>query len=768
MVEGQEMRSIDVQVEAERRRGREARKKSAAYRLAWDMQQRLVKGVLEVISGGDPFRKRFASHHMLWLFAASHGFASQLLDQGDVEDANRWGRYIQTGSFDQGEDWFDLPGRYAIDGPTGVGKSAMANVLMAHVVNSFKAAGDRLTKGSRAVLYCCSNVDLLVACWNQLEAMGVDMAYVALVCTDEERKPEGIPSVNRADALACPVVLCTQQKVGKLSTLHHRAFGQDKTRLRSTLDDLLRFQGKDRFGLWDEAFHAADIAALNSQDLLSANSEIKIRGLVEEAVGRADVAAAADHLSSICRQMAAARSGSSRTTDALKRKGRQLNTDLVESSGYKWLGERLAVANQHGSQATIEQLAEISSAGLQVFSFPTTTGKTARVQLVQPVAKVDPLFKRVLVLDASYRVALLSASDCTIQPSRRLNCADVLSGDDRLIPKEFCNVHVTFCRGHSGRHHMEANKKNRLGMIRRQVKRILEHVPPEQKFLICTFKAPDEKDLINGRVLRNGRLITPVDWITEIQTELEAQGVPSWKQRAEFVTWGMHRGLNNWRDIRYGFAIGLLSRAWDGDLHPKAKALEGDLIDAGKTVVANAQAEGVLAEMAADMQQLIGRLYCRETFAVDGMDAGQSGETRFWVEMFEPHTRRPLQLDTSPLAKRLRDVMPGVRLSTSGNPDLDIEDEQRQLERQIAKASAAPSAEDQFKAAALRWVAGLNGAAINTNELNAGVKADDQVKPLLEAVGEKTLRRGIAAAKQQLIDEGLYVAKTSRYLVAAR
>ena len=466
--------------------------------------------------------------------------------------------------------------------------------------------------------------------------------------------------------------------------------------------------------------------------------------------------------------MAAAKSGSSRTADALQRKGKQLISELVDASGYQWLAERLGADKQHGSQATLEQLAEISSAALQVFSFPSTTGKTARVQLVQPVAKVDPLFKRVLVLDASYRIALLSASDCTIQPSRRLSCADVLNGDDRLVPKEFRDVHVTFCRGHSGRHQMEANKKNRLGMIRRQVKRILEHVPPGEKFLICTFRPPDESELTWGKVLRDGKLIAPVDWISEIKAELEAQGVPDWQTQAQFVTWGMHRGLNTWRDIRYGFAIGLLSRAWDGDLHPKTKALEGDLIDAGKTAVANAQREGVLAEMAADLQQLIGRLHCRETVAVDGMDAGQSGETWFWLEMFEPHTRKPLQLDTSPLAKRLREVMPGIRLSTSGNPDLDAEDEQRQLETQIAKAQAAPSAEEQFKAAALRWVAALEGAAINTNDLTAGVKADDQVKPLLDAVGEKTLRRGIAAAKQQLIDEGLYVAKTSRYLVGTR
>lgn len=766
------------QARAQSKRGQEAQQKSDSYRMAVDLQQRLchravrfiarLEGQVEPSAALAQVSKVFARDHLMWLVAASHGFASQLMSKADVEEANRWARYIQTGSFEEGEDWFDPAGRYAIDGPTGVGKTVLAAAALAEVVSRYKAAGNQLMRGNRAALYCCSNIDLLVDCWNQLKGMGVDMSYVALICNDDERTPDHIPSPNRADALGCPVVLCTQQRITKLSTLHHRATGSEKARLRTTLQELLHFQEKDRFGIWDEAFHSADITALNSKALLSANSEIKIRGYVEEAIDRPDVASAAAYLKSICRQMSASRSGASRTTDALQRKGKQLESELVEASGFTWLAQQLGGDKQLGSQATLKQLAEISSAPLQVFSFPTVTGKKAQVQLVQPVARVDPMFKRVVVLDASYRIALLSASDRTIKASHRLNCADVLEGAERLIPKEFRDLHVTFCRGHSGRHRMEANAKNRFAMIRRQVSRIKQHVPPTERFLICSFKLPEPGELVGGKVFRDGKLVTPVDWFAEIKSELQAQEVPDWESRAEFVSWGMHRGRNCWRDIRYGFAIGLLSRAWDGDLHPHAKALEGDLIDAGKTVVANAQRDGALAEIAADLQQLIGRLHCRETEKVDGMNSGQSGETWFWVEMFEPHTRRPLQLETSALAQRLREVLPGIRLSTSGNPELYEEEEAKRKEREAAKAAAPPSAEEQFKTAALRWIAGLNGATINTRDLSAAVKEDPSCLELVKTVNEKTIRRGVAAAKAQVIRQGLYVAKTTRSLVAVR
>jgi hypothetical protein len=590
------------------------------------------------------------------------------------------------------------------------------------------------------------------------------MSYVALTYSEDERGPADIPRLEGAEALSRPVVLCSQQRINKLSTKHNRAEGPEKARLRTALQNLLQFGGKDRFGLWDEAFHSADIAAIGSAALLSANSLIKLNGLVEESGNRRDVVAAADQLKSICRQMAAARSGASRTSNALDRKGKELTVEIVEASGYQWLAERLGLLSEHGSQATVKQLAEVSGCALQVYSFPSNTGTQAKLQLVQAVAKVDPMFKRVVVLDASYRIAVLSASDRTIRPSNRLSCADVTKGHDRLIPKEFRDVHVTFCRGHSGRHNMEASRKNRAGMIRRQVERIAEHVPSTERFLICTFKGPDPEELLQGhKVLRNGRLVNPVDWISEIKAELQAQAIPNWKERAEFVTWGMHRGRNCWRSIRYGFALGLMSRQWSGDLHPRAKALEGDLIHAGQTAVANAQQEGVLAELAADIQQLLGRLHCRNTLKVAGRNAGQSGETWFWLEMFEPRTRKALRLETSPLAHRLREVMPGIRLNTSNSEGLD-EDERES--RESKKAASGPTAEEQFKAAALKWIAAQNGSQVNSVDLTAAVKADEACRELLSRVNDKTLRRGIAAAKKELLASGRWEAKSSRCLVA--
>jgi hypothetical protein len=198
-------------------------------------------------------------------------------------------------------------------------------------------------------------------------------------------------------------------------------------------------------------------------------------------------------------------------------------------------------------------------------------------------------------------------------------------------------------------------------------------------------------------------------------------------------------------------------RIWTGDLHLKTKVLEGDLVNVGQTVVPNAQADGPSAEIAADLQQLIGRLCCRNTTRVDGEESGQSGEAFFWMEMYEPGTRRGLSLDGL-IPTRLSKEMPGIRFAVGEGGKVVA------TKAPIARATptVAPS-EQQFMDAALAWVAGYQGEVLNTAVLTAAVR--DRCAELAATVNPKTLKRGIAKAKQRLVDDGQWKAETSRTLI---
>lgn len=297
---------------------------------------------------------------------------------------------------------------------------------------------------------------------------------------------------------------------------------------------------------------------------------------------------------------------------------------------------------------------------------------------------------------------------------------------------------------------MEKDRKMRHDMIQRQVKRIAQHVPGDQLFLICTFKDRDQPDPGSDRRLRG------VCWVEEIKRELKRQGVTSWEERAVFVTWGRHKGRNTWRHIRYGFAFGVTQRTWSGDLHLKAKALEGDLVNVGETTVPNAQVEGPASEIAADLQQLIGRLHCRNTTRVDGQLSGQSGETWFWLEMYEPGTRRGLAMD-GVIPRRLQEAMPGIRFA--------IGDEGKVVKTMppAELMLAAPSAEQQFMDAALEWMAEYQGEVLNTADLTAAVR--EQCAELVGTVNPKTVARGIAKAKEQLVRSGGWESVSARRLI---
>jgi hypothetical protein len=596
------------------------------------------------------------------------------------------------------------------------------------------------------VLYSASSVDLLVDAWHQLQSLGVGMGQVALIYSEEEREPVGIDSVKGKDLGLYPLVLCTQQRIQELSTGNNRKIGQRD--FYSLLQQMMSFQGKERCGIWDEAFHSADVAALSHKQIATAAAVIRTNELLDlaEEEGRADVAKAAEQLLGVHRRLAAVRSGVSRSP-IRNRTGRSLDVELIEASGFQWLADELRDGHPDASN-TLEIFRDMSASALQVFSIPPVVANGKITHLVQPVARVDPMLKRVLVLDASYRISVLSASDRTVKESSRLTCADVVGKGPRLLPKVFDRVVVNLCRGPSGRGGMESDRKKRQGMIQRQVSRILRFVPEGEPFLICTFKD-------RGRLKRkNGRQLKTIHWIEEIKAELARQGVANWEERASFVTWGMHKGRNCWRHIKYGFAFGVTQRSWTGDLHLKAKALEGDLVNVSRTLVPNAQGEGVSAEIAADLQQLIGRLFCRNTTRVEGLTAGQSGETTFWLEIFEQRTSRELALG-GPIPTRLREVMPGIRfvVGEGGEAVSEVKPEVK---------AAKPSMEQQFMAAALAWVAKQQGDQLNTADLTAAVRTE--CSDALATVNPKTLSRGIAKAKQQLVAGGEWEATTSRIL----
>lgn len=715
-------------------------------------------------------RETLGVAHLLWLAAGSYAAASLLMDPEQVEEADRWARHVETGKREgfasAGSAYFTPPGRAALPGVTGVGKSALALGALAVVEERWRGAGGRQGPGATGMLYATASRQLLRDAYNALAAMGVDMQNVGVIYTeedlDEDDEVDGAASelvLTSPEELSSKViVLCTQQMIGSLSR-KKRLLTTQRTinaEIRRWLDDdsaesseltlekLLAFQGAERRCVWDEAFLSMDASVVGCEwieDLIQ-----KLRRPAFRRIENIQVQEALAQLDAFYIDLGKARSGITRSK---KKRGRVIDWSMRCFSGMKTLIELLKQSGEKSEAACLKRLMKMALLDVKVSVAPSPAIDES-VFIVQPIPRVDSSLKRVLILDASYRISVLAKSDRTVREVPVMQAlATAGLGGEKVAPKSFERVHLRLAKGPAGRVKMEKSAKTRRALIRRQVERITANVPDSEPFLVITF--------------RKKKGIRAVDWKQEIRDELDRQGVPDWRNRLALIHWGQHRGRNSWSHIKYGFAVGVVHRQWGGDLHIRVKTLEGDLVHMDRTRLANAAGEGVVSEVASDLIQLLGRLHSRVTRAEKAMESSLAGVTHFWVEMCEPGTAAAVLADSSPLLQLVDEAMPGIQVTLPSSRAKAAADETEGADGR-ALIPEGVSAEELISVLVIRWVSGYRGETFTSMNLLAHLRED---RPgLMGSVTMKTYQRAIQRAMPEVEQMGWEKA-TSRTWVRA-
>ena len=575
-----------------------------------------------------------------WLGVAAHALCSQLLEEGEAQECQRWFSHaVHDPKTDEPLQWVDAPGRYVVAGPTGVGKTVLAASMCVEVIERTKQAHGKRRLGTTGVIYSAGSVALLNDLWLVLEAMGCDMTQVAAYYRPKEHQPSFHMSPTPRGQVEqrfaeCPVVLVTQQWLNHLSREE-----------RDILEQVLQFQpgGPRRAGIWDEAFDRYDITArLTLRNLQGLVGEIRGKRLAQhdDSAIRNGAAVFLEIAESFEREWNKAQVNGSSRKVLIDCAGEH------KTKGLAALHQHLTDENQMGSAHLLEVFQEITAGSGQAWAYPP--GEQWGQQIIcKPCLKVDPMVDRLVILDASYVVSRVRQADITVQVA-----AGMKDASDWLQPKLFDGVVVNLARGPAGRTKMEREKDQRQGMITRQVERIKSSVPEDESFLVITFKP---KKTTNA-----------IDWVELVKTELRRQKVKGWSSRAEFTTWGMHVGRNCWRHIKHIFCFGVLHRDWETDLKMQFNSHAERMQDAVPLPELQERKDAVCGEIVAAIQQLAGRGHCRVTRAKPGSRKGHSGQTVVWAELYEPGSSRGV--DPAPgkslICDALREGMPGVSFST--------------------------------------------------------------------------------------------------------
>lgn len=667
---------------------REARLKQAeeaspafrqARRLALSIGSRACEFIARgrATDSGQPWQESRASslvealmplHQRQWLQVGAHAMVSQLLTHEEAAEAQRWFSHAVLPEPGQEQpQWYDLPGRTVIAGPTGVGKSVLAAATAAETVHRVQQAGGRRRTGARGLVYCAGSVALLDDFWRLLEAMGCDMSQVAARYGAPqhqehfriERTPDSEVLTRFAEA---PVVLVTHQWIKKLS-LQADGVAVDGDGPDCVLADVLAFQGDTRAGIWDEAFTRHDMSTrFSSGDLGWSLAAIDSYGLDQASdsllrTGAQVLRRVGGELLSRSEEARASGTGLSLFVGAISIHESQALSRLAQEFGprKKANGGALIVVQ------VIRTLLAMANKPQQVWASPSAL-KSERVMLCQPQLKVHPMVKRLVILDASYTVSLIREADASVQTA-----AGMRDAAGWLEPKRFDDVVIHVAHGPSGRTRLAAEKEKRARLIARQVQRIIAHVPDDQEFLVILFKQENEPD---EETIKDGDVGAPekFSWRDLVEAELSNQGVKDWRRRAQFITWGQHTGRNCWRHIVHAFAIGVLQRDWDQDIRTEMAANKDAMDKPNPLRDGETWQQAVDGEIAAAIQQLTGRTHCRITLIKKdevrrAEPKGISGEAHLWVEMCETGSGgQAVDIENGYLCKAIREGMPGVQI----------------------------------------------------------------------------------------------------------
>lgn len=652
-----------------------ALKNSPAFRRAEGLSGEIHLRAMEFIASGlagrqvgkAEIRKLLAPNHISWLRSGAYALASQLFEEEEnTEIRTRCNQIFGAGSTGQ---MYDRVGRYAMCGATGLGKTVLSACLALVMLEKLpKAEGRAMPMGTRGMLYCAGSIDLLEDMVDLLRIMGADMGRVGIY----KSHPDGrTPSNSKAELKTKPIVLVSHQLVKQLTTDGRKILQPDMEKPEITLPELASYRGVDRIAVWDEAFQTCSIGALRVDQLLMAVTAALTLPIDHKVEMVSNAMKTARLPLELAQHYLLKLSEGGVATPEERRV--PISFSETQKKGIRYIAQQLKSRRfrQAGPACVLEQFLQMSEGFIDAVA--KATGEDDDVTyIVQPIPRIDHRLKRVVVLDASFAISDLRRSEPTVEESvGSMNFVNF-----QHYPKVFDDVLIHFIGGPHGRQRLEGNQSIRTGLIRRQVDRIVEHVPDGEPFLICTFKEREKRnrtlhhpelELDEQGLLVDPLQSDPVDWLGEVKAALEEQGVKDWQTRARFLTWGQHYGRNAWRDCRYAFVIGVMQRAWGHDLRLTMKAVRENLREQDDDFITGCGVFGVTGEMAADLQQLVGRLHCRNTVRKvrsngDVELAGVSGATRVWVEMTEPVTGVPVNPAFSPLCDRLRAAMPGVQL----------------------------------------------------------------------------------------------------------
>lgn len=596
------------------------------------------------------------------------------------------------------QEWLDeAPRRVAWSVAVGGGKTLTAASLCRGVADLVAVDPELAGPVTRGVIYSCRTHKLIGGMLQSLEVMGVPRGLVGVWHGSDDAP---VPSIKREEIGRFPILLTTQAQLQNASARHDGPQGGGSG-AGVNLKDLLVYGGKDRLCIWDEAFQSALAESACTEDLtmavgalekvvkdLGSTDVLTLRDASDDERRAADVLRR-DEARSLLAVLNGIRGPVAKTAKAALEDSQPGTVRLgaIDEASVRrikavalWLRSR----RNHGPADALDAVSEmVSAGGLSVSVLP---GKENRHTVVRPKVVIRDRLQRLVILDAGYTTNLIAQMDPTV----RLASGAAYAGRE-LTPKTFDRVKVNFYCGHSGRGDSLHSRglgdtRTRLKLIREQVDRI-SRVPLGETSLVVTYSK---------------RLGDAVDFKAEVESRLDEK-CSGWRddvngsQRVTVIAWGEHVGSNDWRNCKHLFFVGVLRRAWPGDLAGETfAAARGDVqaFQSQRPTLIEAN------QAAQEIMQAIGRGHARTTIN------GHAGELTVHLPYKESAGRFKgmAPCPGSPLWQELGTMMPScVLVSESVSP----------------KASGA----DLVKDAAEKALQGVEADQITTKQLKPLVLA---------------------------------------------
>ena len=220
------------------------------------------------------------------------------------------------------------------------------------------------------------------------------------------------------------------------------------------------------------------------------------------------------------------------------------------------------------------------------------TDEGRRLGLIHFETLISPALRRLIVLDASHNIRLLTGEHDKELTVTKVNCA----------VKSFEDVTVKTLKHAAGRDALDKSLSRRDSAIMREIIAEVRTWPADRKGLIVTFR-------LRGSEERRGKAAHA----ELIRRALIEAGIPV-DGRITFITWGQHTGVNDHGDADRVLLVGVLRRA-ELELSSAVAGQRGDLASVHAADLEELK-RVQLSEMFHNVMQAAGRGRCRHT--VDG------------------------------------------------------------------------------------------------------------------------------------------------------